>query len=168
MKDLINKITNKDRLVKLYGCSECSTSGFDTHNLTLCPKCSSKGYTINQDSQVLDIIERLCSARGIYRTHYNTGKSAYLMTHTLAIALIKLIELDADSFDVFSIDDSNVFSYKTVLSEEESNLDKAFVYLIQKLGNGDTGLRSTELLLAICTHHKIDIWASVADVLEGE
>lgn len=164
MKDLINKITNKDRLVKLYGCSECSTSGFNTHNLTLCPRCNGKGYTINRDSQVLDIVECLCDAR----KYYNKFESSSWMQNILAKAIIKLIELDADSFDVFSIDDSNVDEYKTVLSEEESNLDKAFVYLIQKLGNGDTELRSIELLLAICNHHKIDIWASVAEILEGE
>ena len=158
MKNLIDKITNEDRLLKLYGCEE--KKGF--YHPAHCLKCNGKGYAINRDSQVLDIIECLCEARS-----YDPEKYCPSVPVSLAQALIKLIELVDENFRYFSIDKSNVESYRKVYSDG-SSLDSVLYYALQKLGHEGLEISTIELLLAICNHHNIDIWDSVKEILDSE
>ena len=147
VKNLINKITNKDRLIKLYGCEECG----------------GKGYPINRDSQVLDIVHILSLAREGF--HMNYGHPMYKQDTEktrniyLASALIKLIELA-------NIKQSG---YRDQFKAHKLNdiIDKDISAIISTILSGRYE-PAFHMGIAFCNHHNINIWDSVKEILEGE
>lgn len=196
MKELIDKVTNKDRLIKLYGCSErgdtkidhkhwcteCGNMFYSKSYLPLCctqckslnviidpkdqecPKCNGKGYTINRDSQVLNIVEELIKYRAFSNGEYEVFQDA--INERLASALIKLIELG-------SLRDHSFEIVEAKTSAINGKLNSSILSMI----NGLTLMQNNErwfmlldssytLFLDFCNHHKIDIWKHVTEILE--
>lgn len=163
MKTIIDKITNKDRLVKLYGCSECggcgSVLGFPP---APCPKCNGKGYTINQDSQVLDIVKELLKARDCLKGLYYVNKpKGYGEKTALSQALIKLIELMKYNDSI--LDERQNSEYDLEMSSIDRDISRIILFV-----SNDCLRTAFGELLSFCNHHKIDIWQSVVEILEGE
>lgn len=175
MKQIIKKITNKDRLIKLYRCSECGgTGGFevlkDGSVPTCCSPCFGKGYIINCDSQILDIADDLLEARFLMNSEANTETEDLRIHHInedMSTAIIKLIELHTLEGKSPSKDPISKKKIKPLYGDFLEDNDKAFRITIQRLSENRYQV-AYRLLLSFCTHHKIKLWDHVTKVLEGE
>lgn len=171
MKELIDQITNKSRLIKLYRCEGCKgsgkrwTSGMSGHinsEPVTCPDCQGNGYTINRDIHVVDIVDKLCHARtclhqGLTLADPNVKYTGLITAEdNLAKALIKLIELACNLNINKELDNCT-------LNDIDSDIKQIIITI-----SLECYLTAFNSLLSFCNHHDIDIWQSVKEILEGE